>query len=67
MKDFDPRPYQSMIVSHIHNVPRCAVWAGMGLGKTVSTLTAIDGLFLAGEDHPVLVIAPLRVARTTWP
>jgi SNF2 family DNA or RNA helicase len=27
----------------------------------------VDGLFLAGEDHPVLVLAPLRVARTTWP
>ena len=39
----------------------------MGLGKTISTLTALDGLFLAGEDQPALVLAPLRVARTTWP
>jgi SNF2 family DNA or RNA helicase len=66
-RDYSPRPYQSMIVEHIHNVERCAVWAGMGMGKTISTLTALDGLFLAGEDHPVLALAPLRVARTTWP
>jgi SNF2 family DNA or RNA helicase len=56
-----------LIVEHIYNVQRCAVWAGMGLGKTISTLTALDGLFMAGEDHPVLVLAPLRVAKTTWP
>ncbi len=66
-RDFSPRPYQKMIVDHIHAVPRCGVWAGMGLGKTISTFTALDSLFLAGEDHPVLVLAPLRVARTTWP
>lgn len=67
MLDWSPRPYQGLIIDHIHNVPRCAVWAGMGLGKSVSTLTAIDGLIMAGEDHPTLVLAPLRVARSTWP
>lgn len=46
---------------------RCAVWAGMGLGKTSSALSYLDGCFLAGEDHPALVLAPLRVARSTWP
>ena len=66
-RDYTPRPYQTLIVEHIHTVERCAIWAGMGLGKTISTYTALDGLFLAGEDHPVLVLAPLRVARTTWP
>lgn len=66
-RDYTPRPYQTMIVEHIHNVERCAIWAGMGLGKTISTYTALDGLFMAGEDHPVLVLAPLRVAKTTWP
>jgi SNF2 family DNA or RNA helicase len=38
----------------------------MGLGKSVSTLTALSELLLV-EDGPVLVVAPLRVARTTWP
>ena len=66
-KIYTPRQYQGLISGHIFDVPRCAIWAGMGLGKTISTLTALDGLFLAGEDQPALVLAPLRVARTTWP
>ena len=66
-RDYTPRPYQELIMEHIQRVDRCAIWAGMGLGKTISTYTALDGLFMAGEDHPVLVIAPLRVAKTTWP
>ena len=48
-------------------LPRNAVWAGMGMGKTSSALTALDAMFLSGEDHPALVLAPLRVARSTWP
>jgi len=38
----------------------------MGMGKTVSTLTAIDGLLWLGTISKVLVIAPLRVAQDTW-
>lgn len=38
----------------------------MGMGKSIATLTALDALFLAGESHPVLVIAPLRVAKNVW-
>jgi SNF2 family DNA or RNA helicase len=60
------RDYQHLAVAHILDVPRCALWAGMGLGKTCSTLTALDIMFLAGEDSPALVLAPLRVARKTW-
>ncbi len=66
-REYIARPYQTLIMDHIQQVDRCAIWAGMGLGKTISTYTALDGLFMAGEDHPVLVLAPLRVAKTTWP
>lgn len=38
----------------------------MGLGKTITTLTAISEMLKAGEAKRVLVIAPLRVARSTW-
>ncbi|SUY60248.1 SNF2 domain-containing protein [Clostridium sporogenes] len=38
----------------------------MGMGKTVSTLTAIDDLLFLGESEKILVIAPLRVAEDTW-
>lgn len=39
----------------------------MGGGKTVTTLTALDELNIVEDVFPVLVLAPLRVARTTWP
>lgn len=63
---FTPRPYQSLIIDHILQHDRCAVWAGMGMGKTVSSLTVIDAVQLV-EDAPILVLAPTRVANTTWP
>ena len=45
-----------------------AVLLDMGLGKTVISLTAIaDLLFDSFEAHRILVVAPLRVARDTWP
>ncbi|WP_406705556.1 SNF2-related protein [Sodalis sp.] len=67
-KVFTPRPYQARMVTHILTHPRCNIWAGMGMGKTVATLTALDTLFKAGsETRPALVLAPLRVATSTWP
>lgn len=65
-RDFTPRPYQALITNFILLHDRCAIWSGMGTGKSVSTLNALDVL-LEVEDGPVLIIAPLRVARTTWP
>lgn len=67
-KPFTPRPYQRLISTFEAENPRAGVWAGMGLGKTVSTLNAIDALQFSGEvSSPVLVLAPLRVAQSTWP
>jgi SNF2 family DNA or RNA helicase len=63
---YAPRAYQGMVTDHIINNPRCAVWAGMGTGKTVATLTALEILQMI-EDGPALVVAPLRVAMGTWP
>lgn len=61
-------PYQRDAIAHILGTPRCALWMGMGLGKTVSTLTAIDLLALMETDiFPILVCAPLRVAKSVWP
>jgi len=65
-KPFTPREYQSIMIDAMLDRPRCAVWAGMGLGKTVATLTALDILDLV-EPGPALVLAPLRVAAGTWP
>lgn len=63
---FTARPYGQMLTNHILDVPRCGVWADMGMGKTVSTLNALDALAFS-EGAPALVVAPLRVARSTWP
>ena len=65
MSTFTPRAYQRPLIKHFQSVPRCAGWADMGLGKTVSTLTAVD-LELALGGGPVLVLAPLRVAKNVW-
>lgn len=65
-KPFIPHVYQNAIISHIIDNPRCGVYAGMGTGKTSSTLTALE-ILEAFEPGPALVVAPLRVAATTWP
>lgn len=59
--------YQDLIVEFIESHPRCALWVDLGLGKTVSTLTAIADLMDAMDLSRTLVIAPLRVAREVWP
>ena len=67
MKQFTPYPHQLAGIDWIVDHPACALLWGMGTGKTVTTLTAIDRLlndYL--EDGPVLVIAPKRVALDTW-
>lgn len=61
---FNPRPYQSLIIEAITTTPRVNVFASMGTGKTCATLSAIHQMYLEG---PVLVLAPLRVAVSTWP
>lgn len=68
MKPFAPRPYQTIGARWIAEHPRCALWAGMGMGKTITTLNVLDAIYnLAGESDPTLILAPLRVARDTWP
>lgn len=64
--DFTPKQYQQYIIGHQLDVPRSATWAGMGMGKTVSTLMGLDILELV-EPGPTLVLAPKRVAANTWP
>ena len=66
-ENFTERPYQRLIHNHHIGLDRKATWSGMGSGKTVSTYNGIDTRFMCGETHPVLVIAPKRVAVSTWP
>ena len=65
---FAPHDYQAFAIEYIETHPAAAVLLDMGLGKTVITLTAIANLlFDSFQARRVLVIAPLRVARDTWP
>ncbi len=59
--------YQTRAIDWCINNPRCGLFLPMGAGKTVITLTAIANLKKSGEVNKVLIIAPIRVARTTWP
>ena len=58
---------QPAMVEHMMQHKRCGVWAQMGTGKTSATLLALDRLNWTHEVWPALVLAPLRVAQTTWP
>lgn len=67
MTTFEPYQHQQAGIEWITERPACALFWGMGTGKTVTTLTAIDRLLYDYlEDGPVLVIAPKRVAENTW-
>ena len=63
---FTPRPMQQDIISHILSLNRCGVFSGMGTGKTAATLEALELRNLVDSVYPALVLAPIRVARTTW-
>lgn len=66
--NFSPHNYQAYAIDYIETHPVAAVLLDMGLGKTVISLTAIANLlFDSFEVHRILVVAPLRVARDTWP
>ena len=59
--------YQRATVEFIINHHYCGVFLDLGLGKTVSTLTAINYLmFDYMEINSVLVVAPKRVAESVW-
>lgn len=62
----DLHDYQNRTVEFIKEQERCALFLSMGMGKTTSTLTAIKDLKDSFAVNKVLVIAPLRVARSVW-
>ena len=64
---FKPHGYQSFCIRKIMEIKKLGLFLDMGLGKTVTTLTAIKELkynrFLVRK---ILVIAPKKVAEGTW-
>lgn len=65
---YEPHEYQEYAKEFVIKQNVSALFLDCGLGKTVITLTAIWELLLDYfEVRKILVIAPLRVARDTWP
>ena len=65
---YSPHDYQTYATKFVLTHPAAAVFLDCGLGKSVITLTALFDLCLDSfEIRKALVIAPLRVARDTWP
>ena len=63
---FRPYEYQQAAIRWILKNPRCGLLLDMGLGKSVITLTAVQQLMDYCEVSSTLVVAPKKVAETTW-
>lgn len=61
-----PYDYQRTATQWILDNPFCGLFLDMGLGKTVSTLTAINRMIDDCDITNALVVAPKKVAETTW-
>ena len=64
---FMPHNYQQYCIDRLIKEPMLGLFLDMGLGKTVTTLTAIKELkYYRFLVRKVLVIAPKKVAEATW-
>lgn len=64
---FRPHAYQEHCINKIVEIPKLGLFLDMGLGKTVTTLTAVKELkYNRFQVRKVLVIAPKKVAEGTW-
>jgi SNF2 family DNA or RNA helicase len=63
---FSPRPWQPPMMDHVAEHKRCALFAGMGSGKSGAVLHALGGFEML-DEAPGLILGPLRVARDVWP
>ena len=64
---FVPRPYQHLIRNFALDHARSNIFSSMGTGKTSATIDTYDTLRAFGEAKRLLVVAPKRVAKNTWP
>ena len=64
---FVPHPYQVDAIKHGLSVAGGGLFLPPGLGKTSSVLMIIKLLFSKQLTKGVLIVAPLRVIKFTWP
>ena len=67
MTAYQPHPYQQRAIDYVLDHPSCLLSLDMGLGKTSIVLSAISQLLSTCQISRVLIIAPLYVAKDTWP
>ena len=66
-KKFIPHEYQKYCIDKILEIKKIGLFLDMGLGKTITTLTAVKELkYNRFEVQKILVIAPKKVAEGTW-
>lgn len=58
--------YQQQAVDELTDMPKANLFAGMGLGKTVMALTYCADMLDTFEVNKILVLAPVRVAKSVW-
>ncbi len=64
---FEPHPYQEEAINRLERFDHYGLFLDMGLGKTVIALTAIQRiLYDSFEARKVLIVAPRKVAESTW-
>lgn len=61
------RPVQLRLISEMKTSEGVGIVLGMGGGKTACALTAIADLLADGQIRAAIVVAPKRVALSTWP
>ena len=65
--EFKPHAYQAHCIQKIIEINKIGLFLDMGLGKTITTLTAVKELkYNRFQVRKVLVIAPKKVAEGTW-
>ncbi len=65
---FNPHKYQEFAINYLKTHPIAAVFLGCGMGKTSIALTAIEEMLHdTFEIRKALIVAPIRVAKVSWP
>lgn len=64
---FKPHAYQQHCIEQVIKIKKLGLFLDMGLGKTITTLTAVRELkYDRFQVRKVLIIAPKKVAEGTW-
>lgn len=66
MKKSELHTYQLTAIDWVLERKNAGLFLDMGLGKTITMLTALVEMLSFGGAHTILIIAPLRVCKTVW-